>query len=557
MTQPSLQNTNFNIINVGVYGRVSTVEQAEQGYSIEAQLEVLHNLCKAEHKVVFRDYVDAGISGKSISNRPALQQLLKDVENGEIHEVLVWRLDRISRKMADTLNILEHLKRHDVKFRSYSEKEFDTTTPTGRLNLQIAGVIAEYQRGTIVENVQLGMKQRARNGKWNGGQLLGYDVVQVPSAKGNDSILQINPIEAALVRKIFQMYANGKGLRGIANQLNIDGYKTKPGNAFSAVAIKTIINNPAYIGKIRYNVRENWSEKRRKGINPNPIIVDGEHEPIIEQDLWETVQALFKKKSVSPPRTFEGTYPLTGLMRCPQCGSTLGAHRTSDKLKNGTTIIRRYYVCNKFRNGGRKVCSSNSVRADLVEEFVFERLAEVVHHPKVLDDIIKKLNKDRTRSVKPLQKEIEALDKEMTNLEGQRKRYMKLFETGNLDDDIFVERVTELKSEHTKLARRKAEAEDELRGNTSAPIPAHHVRLLLTQFQRILSEAPPETQKTLLQTTIKQIHVQNGRKVESIELELDPTLQNHFFEQAPSAKPAAGAFAFSKQKPTAKIPLIL
>lgn|GEM_PF-6989451 len=125
------------------------------------------------------------------------------------------------------------------------------------------------------------------------------------------------------------------------------------------------------------------------------------------------------------------------------------------------------------------MCSSNSVRADLVEKYVFERFAEVVQHPKVLDDIIKKLNRDRTQSVKPLQKGIEALDKEMTTLENQRKRYTKLFETGTLDDDIFVERVTELKNEQVKLAHRKTEAEDELRGNTSAPIPAHHIKLLL------------------------------------------------------------------------------
>jgi site-specific DNA recombinase len=557
MRKSPLKNVSFPITKVAIYARVSTIEQAEQGYSIEAQLEILQALCKTEHKVVFQAYVDAGISGKSIAKRPALQQLLKDVESGHVGEVLVWRLDRISRKMSDLLNIIEHLNRHNVKFRSYSEKEFDTETAAGKLSLQMLGLIAEYQRNTIVENVQMGMKQRARNGKWNGGQVLGYDVVEVPSTKGYDSTLRVNQMEAALIRKIFQMYASGRGLRSIANHLNQEEYKTKLGNAFSTVAIKTIINNPVYIGKIRYNVRENWSEKRRKGINPDPIIVDGEHEPIISKDLWEAVQALFKKKSFSPPRVFDGTYPLTGLMRCPQCGATLGAHRTSDKLKDGTTVVRRYYVCNNFRNGGRRVCSSNSVRADLVENFVFERFAEVVQKPKVLDDIIKKLNKDRTRSVTPLQKEVAAIEKEMTVIENQRKRYLKLFEIGNVEDDLFVERLTELKSKHDKLAQRKAQAEEQLRNNTSAPIPAQQVRLALTQFQHMLAESPPETQKALLQTAIKQIHVKNGRKVEGIELELDPALQNHFFEPAPSAKAAGGAFAFPKQKPTAKITLVL
>lgn len=545
------------IVRVAIYARVSTEEQAEQGFSIEAQLETLRAFCKTEHKIVFKEYIDAGISGKSIDKRPALKELLRDIESGQIQEVLVWKLDRISRKMSDLLNIIENLNRNNVKFRSYSEKEFDTETAAGKLSLQMLGVIAEFQRNTIVENVQMGMKQRARNGKWNGGQVLGYDVVEIPSSKGNESTLRINPIEAALVRKIFCMYASGKGLRSIANQLNHEGFKTKPGNAFSSVAVKTIINNPVYIGKIRYNVRENWSEKRRKGTNPNPIIVDGEHEPIVTQDQWEAVQALFTKKSFSPPRVFDGTYPLTGLMRCPQCGTTLGAHRIRDTLKDGTVVVRRYYICNNFRNRGSRVCSSNSVRADLVETFVFKRFAEVVSKPKVLEDIVKKINKDRTKSVIPLQKELAAIEKELASVESQRKRFFKLFEVGNVDDELFVERLTELKAQHEQLSRRKTEAERQFSDSTSDPIPLQQVSQVLKQFQRLLTDSPPEMQKTLLQTAIKQIHVKAGRKVESIELELDPTVQQHFFELALSAKTAEGAFAFRKQKPTAKINLVL
>ncbi|MDQ0113211.1 site-specific DNA recombinase [Paenibacillus harenae] len=323
------------------------------------------------------------------------------------------------------------------------------------------------------------------------------------------------------MRKIFRMYASGQGLRSIANQLNHEGFKTKPGNTFRSVAVKTIINNLVYIGKIRYNVRENWSEKRRKGTNPNPIIVDGQHEAIVTPDQWEAVQAMFSKKSFSPPRVFEGTYPLTGLMRCPQCGTTLGAHRVHDKLKDGTVVIRRYYICNNFRNRGRTVCSSNSVRADLVESFVFDRLAEVVKKSRVLEDIVKKINKDRVKSVTPLQKELTAIDKELTAVESQRKRFYKLFETGNVDDDLFVERLTELKAQHEQLTRRKAEAERQLADSTSDPIPLQQVRQALAQFQRMLSESLPETQKALLQTAVKQIHVKGGRKVEGIELELD------------------------------------
>ncbi|MNS89550.1 hypothetical protein D3C72_1235660 [compost metagenome] len=171
---------------VGIYARVSTEEQAEQGYSIEAQITTLRNLCKAEQKIVF------------------------------------------SRKMSDLLQIVEHLNRNNVKFRSYLEKDFDTETASGKLNIQMLGVIAEFQRNTIVENVKMGMKQRARKGKWKGGTVLGYDVAEVESGRGKDSVLTINHIEAELVRKILRMYGSGQGLRSITNQLNAEGFKTKP-----------------------------------------------------------------------------------------------------------------------------------------------------------------------------------------------------------------------------------------------------------------------------------------------------------------------------------------
>jgi site-specific DNA recombinase len=368
--------------------------------------EYLKNYCPTIPLVVFspsRKH-SLGISGKTIQKRPAIKSLLRDIEEGKIQEVLVWKLDRISRKISDLLIIVDHLNKHDVKFRSFSEKNFDTETASGKLSIQMLGVIAEFQRNTIVENVKMGMKQRARNGKWNGGTVLGYDVVEVLTTRGKESALQINHIEAELVRKIFRMYAAGQGLKSTANQLNKEGFKTKPGNYFNSVSVKTIINNPIYIGKIRYNVRENWNEKRRKGTNKDPILVDGEHAPILTEEIWEAVQMLYKKKAVSAPRKFDGIYLLTGLMRCPQCGASLIAHRINGTLKDGSKVVRRYYVCSNFRNKGSRVCNSNSVRADIAENFVVERIGEVACQPKVLEDIVKKINQARTKDIVPAPK---------------------------------------------------------------------------------------------------------------------------------------------------------
>ncbi|GIQ63932.1 hypothetical protein PACILC2_25000 [Paenibacillus cisolokensis] len=167
----------------------------------------------------------------------------------------------------------------------------------------------------------------------------------------------------------------------------------------------------------------------------------------------------------------------------------------------------------------------------------------------MLEDIVKKLNKDRAKSVTPLQKELAAIDKELASIENQRKRFFKLFEAGNVDDDLFVDRLTELKVQHEQLARRNAEAERQLADSTSDPVPLQQVRKALTKFQRLLAESPPETQKTLPQTVVKQIHVKDGRKVEGIEIELAPTVHKHFLNSPLPPKRRRGLLLFASKSP--------
>ncbi len=116
-------------VRVALYARVSTEEQALHGFSIEAQLNVLRNYCKIYNKKIVKEYVDRGISGKSIVGRYELQQLLKDAESGEFDEVLVWKISRLARKVIDLLQMVEIFEKNDVVFRSFSEN-LETETPS-------------------------------------------------------------------------------------------------------------------------------------------------------------------------------------------------------------------------------------------------------------------------------------------------------------------------------------------------------------------------------------------------------------------------------------------
>ena len=253
---------------VAIYCRVSTVEQAEEGYSIDEQRRRNIEYCEKEGHEVFKVYEDRGISGKNISGRPGLKELLQDANAGKFDLVIVWKLNRISRKLIDILNIVDTLDKNKIAFRSLTES-FETETPAGKLQLNIMGAIGEFERGTIAENVKMGMIARAREGKWNGGKVLGYDIVEIPSEgkKRKETKLVINEKEAMTVRRIFELYSEGHGYKATVNRVNQEGHRSKKGNPFATATIKEILKNPVYIGKIRYNVRQDWSKKRRNNIN--------------------------------------------------------------------------------------------------------------------------------------------------------------------------------------------------------------------------------------------------------------------------------------------------
>lgn len=528
---------------VAIYARVSTAEQAESGYSIEGQLDVLRKYCKMHNKVVSHEFIDRGVSGKSLDGRFELQKLLRAAEDKAYDEVIVWKINRMARKTRDLLEIVDLLDKNNIAFRSYSEN-FETETPVGKFVLQMLASVGELERNTIVENVKMGMKQRAREGHFNGGRVLGYKSVKIRKGKHQETRLEVVPKESLIVRKIFHLYLSGRGLKAIANQLNHEGYRTKRGNAFGTSSIRDIITNPMYIGKIRYGRYQAWSEKRRMGKTKNPIIVDGAHEAIISEDVWERAQLLRSKKSNISPRQFDGKYILTGLMRCPECGAAMVAHRTKNRLKDGSTIIRRYYACSNFKSKGSSVCRSNSVRADDAEHTIYQRINEVLNKPKILKDIVKNINQRKKKNVKPLQAELQRIDKALQKITAKREKYLHLYEEDTLDRELLLERMDELTEEADKFHTRKSEIELELGDESSQPLSYKLLQDLFQKLHYILQTASTEQVKALLKILIHQINVKN-RKIQSIEFVFDEKVQSHFLDLAPSEQPSEGAFSMS------------
>jgi site-specific DNA recombinase len=190
----------------------------------------------------------------------------------------------------------------------------------------------------------------------------------------------VNEEEAKIVRFIFEEYAyHNQGYRAIANKLNQLGYKTKPGNAFSTIAVKDILNNETYRGRVVWGKYKDWEKYRRsRGKNPDVITADGKFEPIVSEDLWNARIKRMAEATRNPKWNGQGTNTLTGVLRCPECGSAMAASNTTNTLKDGTKKKIRYYSCSVFRAKGSAACHANSIRADEIERLVNQRLLEVV-----------------------------------------------------------------------------------------------------------------------------------------------------------------------------------
>lgn len=372
---------------VGIYVRVSTEMQSTEGYSIDGQINQIKEYCDFHHFEVKDIYADRGISGKSM-NRPELQRMLKDAKEGNIDCVMVYKTNRLARNTSDLLKIVEDLHKQNVEFFSLSER-MEVNTSSGKLMLQILASFSEFERNNIVENVFMGQTRRAQEGYYQGNLPLGYD--KIPDSKHE---LMINQHEANIVKYIFECYAKGHGYRKIANALNHKGYVTKKGKPFSISSITYILANPFYIGKIQFAKYKDWSEKRRKGLNDKPVIAEGKHSPIINQDLWDKVQMRKKQVSQKPQVHGKGTNLLTGIIHCPQCGAPMAASNTTNTLKDGTKKRIRYYSCSNFRNKGSKVCSANSVRADVIEDYVMKQILEIVKSDKVIQRVVTHVNQE-------------------------------------------------------------------------------------------------------------------------------------------------------------------
>lgn len=456
------------------------------------------------------------------------------------NEVLVWKINRISRRTKDLIEIVERLNKCNVAFRSFSEN-FETETAMGKFALVMMGAVGELERNTIVENVKLGLRERARQGKWNGGRVLGYESVKVSDNPGStETQLVIVPKEAMIIKEIYSLYKSGKGLKAIANEINHKGFRTKRGNSFSTSAVKEILMNPVYCGKIRYNRFEDWNETRRRGKNSDPIIADGDHEAIIDENLWNQVQNLREKKSFLPQRTFDGKYLLTGIMKCPECGASMVASRTTNTLKDGTKKVIRYYSCGAFRSKGSSVCHANSVRADYAEQLVLDELKHLITDDLFLEQVVDDINVKRTESIRPLEEQLDYIDSNLKEQKRLRDKYFDMFDKGLIEYVLIEKRLIEIEEAIEEQMLAKDELEDQIENNSGDELEYDFVRDKFKKINAFIDNIEHDKLKSLLHLMIDSITVTKEKKIANLTIVWNEHVQD--FVESPSQETEEGDF---------------
>lgn len=451
--------------------------------------------CKLYNINVYRVYSDLGISGKSIRERPGLNELMEDAEKGHFNYVIVWKISRLSRSLKDILFLVDRLEDMGISFVSYSEK-FDTSTPVGRMTLQILGSIAEFERNTIIENVRLGLRQRAKEGKWTGNHVFGYDNV--------DKKIVVNKDEAALVKRIYEMYMEeNMGFRKIADTLNKEGYRTKRNRLFGHDYIRRILSNPVYIGVVRHHIRDGKEYYEVKGI----------HEPIISEELFYKTKEKMNKhvknrsKATSP-------YVLAGLLKCPVCGSNMIGCMSK---VNGRTY--RYYKCGRYHRQGAVACTSNIINAERIEEEIIKKVGEIVKNTIIIDMVDQEIRKRVGDSGETSTKELERLDNELEHFKALKNKYIKLFEDDSIDPKLFAERLDEIHKQIEALNKRKAEVENTI-GSVSCDITKAEIEGYINSFDRVMEYVSSEDKKELLSQMFKSIRINEDKSIGNLELRI-------------------------------------
>lgn len=411
-----------------IYIRVSTSMQID-GYSLDAQREKLRRYAEFQEMEIVEEFSDEGKSGKSVEGRPEFQRMISKIERMEdnVSYVLVFKLSRFGRNAADVLSSLQVMQDYGVNLICV-EDGIDSSKDSGKLMISVLSAVAEIERENILVQTMEGRKQKAREGKWNGGFApYGYELV--------NGELKIAEDEAEVIRLIFDKYVHTTmSINAITLYLNQHGYKKKKRqnntlDTFAVSFIKSVLDNPIYSGQLAFGRRKNEKvpgtrNQYRIVKQDDYILTEGIHEGIISQEDWEAAQKKRQMTAVkfAKKHSLEHEHILSGIVKCPICGSGMYGNVNRKKKKDGTLYKDYFYYACKHRSylNGHRCDYHKQWGEDVVNNAVAEVITKLVKNPKFEEAIRDKIGSKIDLS--GLEKELEGLEKQLRQLNGAKQR---------------------------------------------------------------------------------------------------------------------------------------
>lgn len=414
-------------VRVVLYIRVSTMEQALEGYSIEEQKRRLIAYCKARGWNIVEILVDPGYSGSNL-DRPGIQTLISHIRNYDM--VLVYKLDRLSRSQRDTLYLIESVfLPNEVDFVSMSES-FDTSTPFGRAVIGILSVFAQLEREQIKERTAMGRIARAKDGKRLGSRPpIGYDYDK------DSGVLVVNEYEAAQIRLIFNLYIGtpdrpGIGYQAISDYMQEHGYRHKYGDWRHKHTVYTCLAQRTYLGESNYsNIR-----------------VLNTHEAIITPEVFDRAQEIRNTRESKHKGSQRSDHLLTGFVWCDVCGARCACIRRGDHIGS-------YYVCYSRQSANPTMtrdpnCSSKAWPKKELEAVIDYEVRNLIFDQAALGRLIRK----KETGVLDPKDHGDVLRKNLENLDKQIERMMDLYQDGAIPVDLLNERIKKLYEDRERIS---------------------------------------------------------------------------------------------------------
>lgn len=467
-------------MNCAIYIRVSTQEQADEGFSISAQKQRLMAFAQSQDWDVVGLYPDEGRSAKD-TERPELQRMLTDIRNGLIDVVLVYKLDRLTRSVLDLYKLLNIFEKHGCKFKSATEV-YDTTTAIGRLFLTLVAALAQWERENLAERVRMGMREKVRQGNYISNRPpLGYDRV--------NGKLIINDVEAELVKKIFDMYLDGMGYNKIATLLAEKKIRTKRTNNFNwhQITISFMISNPIYIGKVRWGIRRNKEDY---------FTADDPSLRILSDEIFDRAQSVRKARSHFEGRAATSTYIFSGILQCAECGGSMSGKLTNQGLYENKYLNHSY----KCENKKYHKCTMSTISERILEyNFVqYIKNMDIKNQIAAASDEIKKSDSGEQKKIKRLKKELEAIN-------NRRKKWQYAWSNEMIEDEDFTTRMSEEKDKEESIIGQL----DGLANHQDKVVTSKDAIEQLSGYIHQWDELDVPEKKQLLQILVKKIVVQH------------------------------------------------